>query len=407
MLKSCFIIMGFNTKTLEDGREYNLNLSYKKIIEPVLNQLKIDYVRADEIMVSEIIDESMYRLLLYADLVIADLTTLNPNALYELGVRYALKPASTILIADKETKFPFDVNHIRIFTYAHLGMDIEDSECIRMQEKLTDLITNIGNANMPVDSPVYKYIEGLIPPHCPNNDSYFSSVSKRFKASDNLCNLVNAAYLKRDAGDFLGAIRNYKKALQISKDDYIVKEIAVCMYQAGTIESYLDALHFLKDEIDVNATTNPEILKALGTIYKNLWRATEIEEYADQALSYYEKSFVLYSAYNSGVNYGFMLFVLASYQSGREDRESYLLWGKRVYKKTKEICLAQYIVEDYWVNATLEECALALGNSEEYKKYKKLAETAMSFLPGEMAWKREKTTSQIEILQKIIGQLDL
>lgn len=405
MLKNCFIIMGFNTKTMDDGKEYNLNLSYQRIIKPILDKLKIDYVRADEIMVSEIIDESMYRLLLCADLVIADLTTLNPNALYELGVRYALKPASTILMASNGTKFPFDINHLRIFTYAHLGNDIEKHECARMQEKLIALIKNISNANMPVDSPVYKYINGLIPPYCPSDSDYFSAVSQRFKASDNLCSLVNAAYRKRDAGDFSAAIRNYKKALQISKDEYIIKEIAVCIYQQGTPQSFLDALQFLKGQVDINKTSNPEILKALGTIYKNLWFFYKIEEYAKQALIYYEKSFVLYSSYNSGLNYGFMLYVMATYQADSQGRDSFKLWGKQIYRRTREVCLSNYALEEYWVNASLEECAFALGNHDEYEKYKQLAETAISFMPPAMTWKRKKTTAQIEMLRLLITQI--
>ena len=126
--------MGFNTKTMEDGKEYNLNLSYEEIIKPVLEQLNIQYIRADEIMLSEIIDESMYQLLLCADLVIADITTLNPNALYELGVRYALKPYATVLIGDRDTKFPFDISHLRIFTYEHSGKTITSKECDRMKK---------------------------------------------------------------------------------------------------------------------------------------------------------------------------------------------------------------------------------------------------------------------------------
>ena len=45
----------------------------------------------------------MYALLLHADLVIADITTFNPNAIYELGVRHAVRPYSTIILKEKMT----------------------------------------------------------------------------------------------------------------------------------------------------------------------------------------------------------------------------------------------------------------------------------------------------------------
>jgi hypothetical protein len=53
--------------------------------------------------------------LINADLVVADLTDLNPNALYELGIRHStLKP--TIHVARAGTKLPFDtISHRTIF----------------------------------------------------------------------------------------------------------------------------------------------------------------------------------------------------------------------------------------------------------------------------------------------------
>ena len=59
----------------------------------------------------------MYELLLDADLVIADLSTSNANALYELGVRHALRPSTTIVIAEKQFKFPFDISHLLVRPY--------------------------------------------------------------------------------------------------------------------------------------------------------------------------------------------------------------------------------------------------------------------------------------------------
>ena len=44
----------------------------------------------------------MYGLLLSADLVIADISTYNPNAIYELGVRHGVKPYHTIILKEKE-----------------------------------------------------------------------------------------------------------------------------------------------------------------------------------------------------------------------------------------------------------------------------------------------------------------
>src|SRR5260221_5971621 len=75
----------------------------------------------------------MYELLLGADVVVADLSTSNANAIYELGVRHALRPNTTIVIAERNFKFPSDITHLVIRPYTHLGpgIDAEDAEAAR------------------------------------------------------------------------------------------------------------------------------------------------------------------------------------------------------------------------------------------------------------------------------------
>src|SRR3712207_9303027 len=83
---------------------------------------------ADGIRHSGSIDVPMYEQLLTADVVIADLSTSNPNALYELGIRHALRPRTTIVISESKLPYPFDLNHVRITSYTHLGEDIRSEE---------------------------------------------------------------------------------------------------------------------------------------------------------------------------------------------------------------------------------------------------------------------------------------
>ena len=66
----------------------------------------------------------MYQQLLNADIVIADVSTYNENAFYELGVRHALKPHTTIIIAEDKLIFPFDIGQIAVRKYHHMGEDI-------------------------------------------------------------------------------------------------------------------------------------------------------------------------------------------------------------------------------------------------------------------------------------------
>lgn len=157
----CFVIMGFGQKTdLATGRVLDLDKSYRNIIKPAVIAAGYECIRADEVQHSGVIDVPMYEMLFEADLVVADLSTANLNAIFELGVRHALKPRGTIIIAERYFTIPFDANHIVVRHYEHLGPDIGFDEAMRMQKVLTDLI-NALKGKEDVDSPVYTVILDL------------------------------------------------------------------------------------------------------------------------------------------------------------------------------------------------------------------------------------------------------
>jgi hypothetical protein len=123
---ACFVVMGFGKKTdFETGRVLDLDRSYEALIKPAVEAAGLKCIRADEIKHSGLIDDPMYEQLLKADVVVADLSTSNRNAIYELGVRHALRPYTTVIIAeDVIMKSPFfDLSHIVIRSYRHMCDD--------------------------------------------------------------------------------------------------------------------------------------------------------------------------------------------------------------------------------------------------------------------------------------------
>src|SRR5580704_15630142 len=84
----CFVIMGFGKKIdLATGRELDLDKTYQNIIKPAVTDAGYECERADEILHSGVIDVPMYDRLFGAELVVADLSTANLNAIFELGIR--------------------------------------------------------------------------------------------------------------------------------------------------------------------------------------------------------------------------------------------------------------------------------------------------------------------------------
>lgn len=142
--KICFVVMGFGKKTdYESGRTLDLDASYEAIIQPAVEAAGLRCIRADEIMHSGLIDLPMYEMLLRADLVIADISTGNVNAVYELGVRHALRPRATIIMKEAAGKLSFDLNHISTLHYEHLGADIGNREAHRARQALQKLIAQV------------------------------------------------------------------------------------------------------------------------------------------------------------------------------------------------------------------------------------------------------------------------
>ena len=160
----CFVVMGYGKKPdHEQGRTFDLDKSYQYIIKPAVQAAGYECFRSDEIQHAGNINIPMYEQLLHADLVIADLSTANLNAFFELGVRYALKPRTTVVMAEKGLKIPFDMGQVVIRQYEHLGSGIDYAEVERMKALLTETITKVMHGTT-ADSPVYTFIDKLKPP---------------------------------------------------------------------------------------------------------------------------------------------------------------------------------------------------------------------------------------------------
>lgn len=92
------------------------NEVYFEVIKKVCEAEDIDVVRIDEESGPGLIIQDITRLIRESKIVIADISPVNANVFYEVGFAHALiKP--TILIAEKDTKLPFDVSSFRTLFY--------------------------------------------------------------------------------------------------------------------------------------------------------------------------------------------------------------------------------------------------------------------------------------------------
>ncbi len=105
---TCFIMMPFSSP---------LGNYYQTVYEPAIRKAGLTPVRADnEIFGTGKIMDQIWSGLNSAKVLIAELTSRNPNVFYELGLAHALqKPV--VLVSSNEKDVPFDLQHIRVIYY--------------------------------------------------------------------------------------------------------------------------------------------------------------------------------------------------------------------------------------------------------------------------------------------------
>jgi hypothetical protein len=163
MTKSvCFVLMPFGVKTDLSGRAIDFDIIYQSIFKPAIEAVGLQPIRADEEQSQGFIHKLMYERLLLSEYAIADLTILNANVYYELGVRHAAKPSTTIMTMAGQTGLPFDVAGLRVFPFAldATGRPVDASgTSASLIERLKSCI-----GHDLVDSPLYQLVDTLHPP---------------------------------------------------------------------------------------------------------------------------------------------------------------------------------------------------------------------------------------------------
>src|SRR3954467_900401 len=114
----CFVLMPFGSKP-DPGGGPNIDFDriYTAAIRPGIEDAGMRPIRADEEKLGGIIHKAMFERLLLCDFAVADLTTSNPNVMYELGVRHAARPRTTLTVYAESSPLPFDVRLLRTQPY--------------------------------------------------------------------------------------------------------------------------------------------------------------------------------------------------------------------------------------------------------------------------------------------------
>jgi hypothetical protein len=403
----CFVIMGFGKKvdySADKPRTLDLDATYRWIIKPAAEACNLRCIRADELNHSGIIDRPMYQLLLQADVVIADITTANPNALYELGVRHALKPYSTIIMKEAEGRFHFDLNHLATFQYRHMGDDIGASEAQERSQKLEALIRAVLAKKEP-DSPVFQFLDHLR--REPITDGELGDAARQVeRAGESLGGTVEAAreamaaskpavardHFARAAAMQRNGGRNGGAALAVRPDPFILQQQALATYKAEQPDpvTALEKAWSILSELNPETSADCETTGIAGAIQKRLWELRREGEHLDLAIALYGRGFELQRDYYNGENYALCLDHRASVQADPAeaiyDRHTSEKVRRRVRGSLEAALRDPEVTErpDYkWMLATLAHTAYALGDAAAGKAHE---DRWRSLVPPPAGW---------------------
>jgi tetratricopeptide (TPR) repeat protein len=254
-----FIVRPFGTKN-----EINFDEVERVLIAPALKAVGAEGGTTIDIVESGNIRVDMFRRLLTADLVVADLSIHNANVFYELGIRHALRDHGTFMLRCDADKFPFDLQTDRYFVYS------KEKPSARLADLITalQLTKDASEKNAAAkDSPVFTSLPNLSEPDA----SLFNPVPQDFgeevtraAASDRPGDLALLAY---EVKDFEWETRGWRTV--------------------GTAQFDLDALVGAKVTWENVRKLEPNDLEAniwLGTIYERLGDLVRSTEALDRAL---------------------------------------------------------------------------------------------------------------------------
>jgi hypothetical protein len=321
-----------------------------------------------------------------SDLVVADISTGNVNAVYELGVRHALRPNSTIIMKEEAGRLYFDLNHVNTFTYGHMGDDIGSREAIRAKRELESLIREVVDTDQP-DSPVYTFMPSLQRPRL-SEEEFAELVDEAEEAQTRFNTYLKDGESAQRQSRHADAAMAFGTAAKLRPDDpYLLQQWALATYkskQPSTLDALIRGLTII-EPLNPEASNDPETLGITGAIRKRLWQETRDRAQLDAAVRLYGRGYEVRRDYYNGENLALCYNYRSNEQSDDAERQFDRMSALKVRQSLFQSLSAdlQHPLFDErsdkkWVLATLANSALGLGRSEDAAQFEKLFRDTVS-----------------------------
>ena len=149
--KIAFVISPIGKPDSLERRRSNQILKY--IIKPVVTELGYEAIRADDITSPGIITTQIVDHIIKDPLVIADLTDHNPNVMYELSLRHAIRKPVVQLICENQP-LPFDISGNRTIKLDHKDLDSVEQAKADLKKFIVEVIKDPSLVDSPISQAV-------------------------------------------------------------------------------------------------------------------------------------------------------------------------------------------------------------------------------------------------------------
>lgn len=411
----CFVLMPFGRKSDSTGSTVNFDEVYEKLIAPAIRAAKLEPVRADEEITGGIVHKPMFERLMLCEYAVADLTFANANVFYELGVRHAIRPHSTLLIFSEGTWLPFDVALDRALPYS-LDPAGGTAELEANRKRITDRL--IAARDAAVDSPLFQLVDGFPQIDRLKTDVFRQQVRYSAEWKERLARareegLAAVVDAERELGDLLDvesgilidlylsfrAVKGYEEMVSLAqrmprplaKTALVREQLALALNRLGRRS---EAERVLVELIKERGPSS-ETYGILGRVYKDEWDDAKREGQTFRARGVLDKAIAAYlagfeadwrDAY-PGIN----AVTLMEVREPPDERRGRLI---PVVSYAVERRLAS-VQADYWDFATRLE--LAVLAKDEQTSYQALANALATVREG---WEPESTANNLRLIRQ-------
>jgi tetratricopeptide (TPR) repeat protein len=433
--------------------EISFDEVYDLLIKPSLTKAGCIPFRADNEQGAGDIRTDMYFELVTADVILADISILNANVFYELGVRHGVAPRGVFMIHGGWSKRPFDIAPDRTFDYEGKLFAVKKEERDdAWQAKLDAQVEGLGMAlrnalevdNQTIGSPVYKELVNLQPVDWSNIQTarakYFGEVFKDWKArvdvakangwpgdiltlADDAPTRFHRVSLLWEAAAALVSMQRYDVAKSVLEDllkldphhRKALPQYGLVLGRLGKLEGA--RIHMLNVANELGGDTEAQGI--LGRTYKDLWKlewqsgetleerqkqAIQSSSYAVEAIQSYFKATRAHFDYYNGINVVSLMKLLQHLEQVTKTKAA----DTKINDLDGLISIVRFAGRDavdcakndeaaIWATATLAELELAAGDAARAME----AYTHASHRPGTTAFQVDSMLQQVRLLESL------